>query len=76
MQFKNWKQAAALGAIYFVWGSTYFAIKVAVESIPPLLAAGARFLIAGLVLYGWARLRDSRPVERAQWPGIWLLGAR
>jgi drug/metabolite transporter (DMT)-like permease len=75
MQFKNWKQAAALGAIYFVWGSTYFAIKVAVESIPPLLAAGARFLIAGLVLYGWARLRDSRPVERAQWPGIWLLGA-
>jgi drug/metabolite transporter (DMT)-like permease len=74
MQFKNWKQTAALGAIYFLWGSTYFAIKVAVESIPPLLAAGARFLIAGLVLYGWARMRGSRPIERRQWPGLWLLG--
>jgi drug/metabolite transporter (DMT)-like permease len=75
VQVKGWKHAAALGAIYFVWGSTYFAIRVAVESIPPLLAAGARFLIAGLLLYGWALLRDCRPVERRQWRGIWLLGA-
>ena len=49
-KFKDWKQVAALGAIYFLWGSTYFAIRVAVESIPPLLAAGARFLVAGLLL--------------------------
>ena len=40
----------ALGIIYFVWGSTYFAIKIAVETLPPLLTAGSRFLTAGLIL--------------------------
>ena len=68
------KLASALAAIYFVWGSTYFAIKLAVASIPPLFAAGARFLIAGLVLYVWARLRGERAPERRQWPQLWLLG--
>jgi drug/metabolite transporter (DMT)-like permease len=40
----------ALGIIYFVWGSTYFAIKIAVDTLPPLLTAGSRFLTAGLIL--------------------------
>jgi drug/metabolite transporter (DMT)-like permease len=40
----------ALGVIYFVWGSTYFAIKIAVDTLPPLLTAGSRFLAAGLIL--------------------------
>jgi drug/metabolite transporter (DMT)-like permease len=43
---------AALLTVYFVWGSTYFAIKVSVETMPPLLSAGARFVTAGLLLAG------------------------
>jgi drug/metabolite transporter (DMT)-like permease len=42
----------ALGIIYFVWGSTYFAIKIAVDTLPPLLTAGSRFLTAGVILTG------------------------
>ena len=45
----------AFFAIYVVWGSTYFAIRVAVETIPPLATAGVRHLVAGVVLYAWAR---------------------
>src|SRR5215470_10373947 len=41
---------AALGVVYFVWGSTYLGIKVVVETVPPLLAAGTRFLAAGAIL--------------------------
>jgi drug/metabolite transporter (DMT)-like permease len=70
----NWKLVAALGSVYFVWGSTYLAIKVAVATIPPLLAAGVRFLIAGLLLYGWSRLRGEKPPRREQWPQLWLMG--
>ena len=40
----------ALAVVYVVWGSTYFGIKVAVETVPPLLAAGSRFLVAALLL--------------------------
>ncbi len=42
--------------VYVVWGSTYLAIRFAVETLPPLLTAGSRFLAAGLVLYAWRRL--------------------
>ncbi len=47
---------AAFAAIYFFWGSTYLAIKYAIETLPPFLMAGSRFLIAGSILYVWARL--------------------
>src|SRR5688572_16046072 len=46
---------AAFAAVYIIWGSTYLGIKYAIETLPPLTMAGARFLIAGTVLYGWAR---------------------
>ena len=49
----RWLGPLALGTIYVVWGSTYLAIRVMVEDIPPLLGAGARFLIAGAIMYGW-----------------------
>ncbi len=53
---------AAFIALYTVWGSTYLAIRVAVESLPPFLMAGARFVIAGALLYVFMRLRgDARP---------------
>ncbi|MEO5818116.1 MAG: EamA family transporter [Gemmatimonadaceae bacterium] len=49
---------AAFAAVYIIWGSTYLAIRFAVETLPPLLMAGARFLVAGLILLLWARLRE------------------
>ncbi len=51
---------AALATIYLVWGSTYLAIRVMVETMPPLLAAGFRFLFAGGILYAWLYLRGGR----------------
>jgi drug/metabolite transporter (DMT)-like permease len=56
----------AFGIVYVVWGSTYLAIRIAIETIPPLLMAGTRFLVAGAILYGWARARGApRPSGRA-----------
>jgi drug/metabolite transporter (DMT)-like permease len=49
---------AAFAAVYVVWGSTYLAIRFAVETLPPLLMAGVRFVIAGGVLLLWSRLRE------------------
>ena len=48
-----WKTLLAFAIIYFVWGSTFLAIRIGVREVPPLLLAAMRFLIAGLVLYGW-----------------------
>ena len=62
----------ALLVVWVVWGSTYLAIKVAVESIPPVLMAGGRFLIAGAIMFPFA-VRGGRP-SRAQWLGCALVG--
>ena len=51
----GWLLWAALATIYIVWGSTYLAIRVMVETMPPLLAAGARYAVAGGIF--WAILR-------------------
>src|SRR5471032_3259206 len=58
---------AAFAAVYLIWGSTYLAIRFAVETLPPLLMAGARFLIAGSVLLLWVRLRQGATPRRAEW---------
>lgn len=50
---------AAFAAIYIFWGSTYLGIKYAIETLPPFLMAGARFLIAGSILYVWARFSKN-----------------
>jgi drug/metabolite transporter (DMT)-like permease len=50
---------AALLVVYVVWGSTYFAIKVVVDTMPPLLSAGGRFLVAGAILAAILRLRGT-----------------
>ncbi len=64
----------ALATVYVVWGSTYLAIRFAVETLPPLLMAAARFLTAGLFLYGWCALRgEARPSAR-QWAGASTVG--
>jgi drug/metabolite transporter (DMT)-like permease len=52
---------AAFAALYLIWGSTYLGIRFAIESIPPLLMAGTRFFLAGVIMFviGFARaLRD------------------
>ena len=64
---------AAFFAIYVVWGSTYLAIRYAVETIPPLIVAGVRHLVAGLFLLGWAYMRGYRPTLR-EWRATLLLG--
>lgn len=57
-------------ALYVIWGSTYFAIRVGLEGFPPLLMAGSRFLLAGGALYAWSRLRGaSRPGASGWWSG-------
>jgi drug/metabolite transporter (DMT)-like permease len=65
----------AFATIYLVWGSTYLAIKVAVGTIPPFLMAGARFLVAGVMLYTWLWLtKKIRPTPR-QWFDNAIVGA-
>ena len=63
----------AFFAIYVVWGSTYLAIRYAVESIPPLVVAGVRHSIAGMALLGWAYARGHRPTLK-QWRASLVLG--
>ena len=54
----------AFAILYLVWGSTYLAIRYAVETIPPLLMVGTRFLAAGALLYAWQFIRAARRRER------------
>ena len=64
----------SFAAIYVVWGSTYLAIRVMVATVPPLLASGSRFLVAGSLLYGWARSRGVPAPERRLWGPAALMG--
>ena len=66
--------ALAFAAIYLVWGSTYLAIRYAVETIPPLVTAGIRHSIAGTILLAWAWARGFRPT-RAHWISGIVVGA-
>lgn len=64
----------AFVALYIVWGSTYLAIRYAVETIPPFIMGGARFLLAGAMLYLWARRRGGDAPTRAQWRAAAIVG--
>jgi drug/metabolite transporter (DMT)-like permease len=63
------KLALAFVAIYIIWGSTYLAIRYAVETIPPLVTAGIRHSVAGIVMLAWAWIRGFRPTRQN-----WLAG--
>jgi drug/metabolite transporter (DMT)-like permease len=67
------KTLAAFAVIYFVWGSTFLAIRIGVQEVPPFLLAAMRFLIAGLALYGWMLLKGERRPTGRQWASIFLL---
>jgi drug/metabolite transporter (DMT)-like permease len=68
-----WKTLLAFAIIYFVWGSTFLAIRVGVREVPPLLFAAMRFLVAGLVLYGWMTAKGERSPTRREWMSVFSL---
>ncbi len=69
----QWKTLLAFGIIYFVWGSTFLAIRIGVHEVPPLLFAAMRFFAAGAVVYGWMIARGERSPDRRQWMGILVM---
>src|SRR6202451_2973340 len=66
--------ALAFFAIYVLWGTTFLAIRIAVQEVPPLFAAGIRFFIAGALLYGFMRFRGHPAPTRAQWRSLAIIG--
>jgi drug/metabolite transporter (DMT)-like permease len=72
-QPRAWKVRLAFAIIYFVWGSTFLAIRVGVREVPPFLLAGMRFLVAGIMLYGWMRARRTPSPTAREWGAASLL---
>lgn len=69
----GWKILLAFAIIYFVWGSTFLAIRFGVHEIPPFLMAAMRFLVAGSVLYGWMIARGESSPSARQWMSVFIL---
>jgi drug/metabolite transporter (DMT)-like permease len=69
----KWMTLLAFAIIYFVWGSTFLAIRIGVSEVPPLLFAAMRFVVAGLVLFGWMIARGERWPTTRQWRSLALL---
>ena len=65
---------AAFAAVYVIWGSTYLGIRLAIDSIPPLLMAGARFMLAGCILYGAMRAFGAARPDRVHWRSAFIIG--
>src|ERR1700684_1885518 len=70
----RWKTLLGFALIYFVWGSTFLAIRVGVREVPPLVLAAMRFSVAGLVLFGWVLARGERAPTIREWRSASLLG--
>ena len=64
----------AFAAVYIIWGSTYLAIRVVLETLPPFTMAGVRFVLAGLLLYAWMRLRGQAAPSLRQWRSAAVVG--
>ncbi|MHA6192976.1 drug/metabolite exporter YedA [Pseudomonas wadenswilerensis] len=69
-----WMLIGAFVALYLVWGSTYLAIRIGVESWPPMLMAGIRFLVAGGLMYGFLRWRGVPAPTWQQWKAAGAIG--
>lgn len=69
----RWQTLLAFAIIYFVWGSTFLAIRVGVREVPPFLLAGMRFFAAGIVLYAWMRAKGTPSPTRSEWASATLL---
>ena len=70
----RWRIVIAFAAVYLIWGSTYLAIRFAIESIPPFLLGGVRFLLAGGMLYAVLRWRGVRNPSRLKWRSAAIVG--
>ncbi len=69
-----WLVISAFAAVYLIWGSTYLGIHIAIQTIPPFLMAGSRFVIAGAMLYGVMRLLGAQAPSRSQWGSATIIG--
>ncbi len=72
-QPQRWMTLSAFAIIYFVWGSTFLAIRIGVHEVPPLLFAAMRFFAAGLAIYLWMIARGERSPTQRQWSSATLL---
>jgi drug/metabolite transporter (DMT)-like permease len=76
---QQWRVWSALGAVYLIWGSTYLAIRVMVETVPPALGAGVRFILAGLLMLGALAVRGGGlravAVSRTQLRNCFVIGS-
>jgi drug/metabolite transporter (DMT)-like permease len=70
----RWLVIAAFAAIYLIWGSSYLAIKFAIESMPPFLMGGTRFFAAGLILIVWSLRSGALRPTRKQWRSAAVVG--
>jgi drug/metabolite transporter (DMT)-like permease len=66
---------AAFTAIYLIWGSVYLAIRFTIETLPPFFTNGVRLVLAGVILYLWARLSGTPPPSRREWVAGSIVGA-
>ncbi len=71
---QNLRVLAAFTAVYLIWGSTYLAIRLAIDTIPPFLMAGLRFAFAGAVLFTWLRLRGAPRPKLIHWRSTAIIG--
>src|SRR5213592_2609810 len=65
----------AFAALYVIWGSTYLGIKFSIETIPPFLMAGARFVLAGMIMYAIAWSQGISKSNWANWRTSFIIGA-
>ena len=68
------KLLIAFAAVYLIWGSTYLAIRFAIETVPPFLVGGIRFVIAGSLMYAWLRMRGVARPTGPQWRSAFIIG--
>lgn len=71
---KSLSIVVALLAVYIVWGSTYLGIKIAIETFPPFLMAGIRFVIAGVLLYGFVAYKEKKRPRLIEWRDTTIIG--
>lgn len=75
MSERRFRLLASFLAVYVIWGSTYLAIRFAIETLPPFIMAGARFVVAGAILFLWAWWRGAPTPTRANWIAAAVVGA-
>jgi drug/metabolite transporter (DMT)-like permease len=64
----------AFAAVYIIWGSTYLAIRFAIETLPPFLMVGSRFFLAGAIMYVWLRARGAAAPKAVHWRSAAIIG--